>query len=301
MQEDAMQRHAASWFAFLALVAPAGAQEDAAARPAAKAWRVALSYETADDPRDMPVRSVGFYLSLGRRFKLKKLDDQDICEAELAYAGQALRFRVEDCYSTEPELRFDRTGATAWEQVDLLAKDRYLHRQESYLQTMLPPLNEKLASRKLRLICVTHEGRKPYAFLGDRGVWSGTLVLGTAKLKLIVYDKDADGDIGNDKLMLDADGDGKISRVERVGNGETILMGERAVTLRISRAGPASVEVTVGPRAGAEGRDVLAELKKAPVVGNVMPVFQFTDQRGKLVSSRALRGKVLLVNFWGVW
>ena len=111
----------------------------------------------------------------------------------------------------------------------------------------------------------------------------------------------ADGDIGNDKLMLDVNGDGKITKVEQITNGETILLGEHAITLRITQEAQQSVAATVGRRVGNEGRDILKELQRAPVEGNAIPECEFTDQRGKLVSSRALRGKVLLVNFWGVW
>ena len=87
-------------------------------KPAAKAQRVALSYETAKDLQYLTVRSVGFCLSLGRRFKLKQVGDTDVCEAELTYAGHAFRFRVDECHSTKPELRLDLTGTTNWEEAD---------------------------------------------------------------------------------------------------------------------------------------------------------------------------------------
>ncbi|MHC4514950.1 MAG: TlpA family protein disulfide reductase [Planctomycetota bacterium] len=288
--------------AVLGCLSPTAAQaEDAAAgKDAAKDIAVALRYVTAKDPQSLPLRTVGFYLGLERRFKLQQTADST-CEAELTYSGQTFRIRVEECHSKKPELRLDLTCNTPWEDVDRLPPEGFLHRTNSYLQALLPPLSDKLAGRVLRMICVTHEGRDPYGFLEDRGAWSGTLTAGDKKLQLFVYDQNADGDLSNDKLLLDVDGDGRVTRVEQVTSGETILVGQHAITLRVRQQAPGAVAARVTGRKQAEGRDILAELKQAPVVGNVIPEFEFTDQRGKLVSSRALRGKVLLVNFWGVW
>ncbi|MHC4077786.1 MAG: TlpA family protein disulfide reductase [Planctomycetota bacterium] len=293
---------AATTAAMLGCLSPAAAQTEdaAAAKEAAKDIAVALRYVTAKDRESLPLRTVGFYLGLNRRFKLQQAGDS-ICEAELTYSGQTFRIRVEECHSKKPELRLDLTCSTPWEDVDRLPADRFLHRTDSYLQALLPPLSDKLEGRVLRLICVTRAGRDPYGYLEDRGAWSGSLAVGDKKLQLFVYDQNADGDPSNDKLLLDVDGDGRITRVEQIASGETVLVGQHAITLRVRKQAQEAVAARVTGRKEAKGRDILAELEQAPIVGNVIPEFEFTDQHGKLVSSRALRGKVLLVNFWGVW
>lgn len=43
------------------------------------------------------------------------------------------------------------------------------------------------------------------------------------------------------------------------------------------------------------------ELVKSVVAGDVAPDFQLEDTEGKQVSLSALRGKVVLVNFWATW
>ena len=44
-----------------------------------------------------------------------------------------------------------------------------------------------------------------------------------------------------------------------------------------------------------------AGLAEAPVVGSLPPNFQWVDKSGKTMTLESLRGKPLLLNFWGTW
>jgi len=288
----------------MALARSPAAQSDSS-RPTSRRLDVELTYVTSDPREALPVRTVGFYLGLEHRLKLERVDKADTCDGGFAYSGHSVRFRVEAAASKTPRVRLDLSGTDKkleWNDVPLLADAQYVYRSDGYLQALLPPLRAEWKRRVFRLICVTRPDRDAYGFIEDRGVWKGSLKLGDRTLGVYVYDRQADGDLSNDELMLDLDRDGNVLRVAQVKSGMTVLLGEHALTFHAPEHGSTTARVEVATRDSApDARDLEEEIAKAPIAGNVVPPFEFRDQRGKLVSSRALRGKVLLINFWGVW
>lgn len=270
------------------------AEDETVQAPAASRTVVPLTYATAKRRYSLPVQTLGFYMAFGRRVTMKVVAGG--AEGQLTRGKTTLRFRATGLGGDQSQLKVDTTGAADWAEVSALAADRYLYRHRGSLCAVL---DDVAPGRKLRIVVRSYPGRPPYASFHDDGVWSGTLKVGERTVAVHAYDRRADGDLTNDALLVDADGDGKLAKVEQVKIGETVLVGAHALTFAAPSDGKLAVDV--GLREGATGRDLDAQLAVAPVDGKPMPAFEFTDQNGKQVSLASLKGKVLLINFWGAW
>lgn len=242
------------------------------------------------DPLGNTVETEGFFVGFGQRLALS----EEGLAGEFVYAGRTYRFQVNAEAPAAPTIRVDLDGDGDPANDAPLPDAAYPSRSEGYMQACFEPV----AGHPLRLICV-FKGRNFYSFLDVRSSWCGEAYIDGRTFGVVAFDRNANGDLSDDTVLLDLDGDGKIVPVEVVKPGEAVRIGERGMDLRVD---PTGGSLSLGLRPAAEGdRDILGELERAPLAGRPCPAFSFTDPAGTAFSDESLRGKVVLLNFWADW
>jgi len=147
----------------------------------------------------------------------------------------------------------------------------------------------------------------------------GTLVVGGRKLKLVVLDGNADGSYGSldsDLLAADLNGDGVLDGRAASDDGNPLKAGEasrgaveifplgRDFTFAGSRwwvedAAPDGAWIKLSHETLASSSQT-GRIEK-PVVGYFAPSFRERATNGQMISLEALRGKVVLLDFWATW
>ena len=259
--------------------------------PSPPLGRVALEYLSVDraDPFTPPVATEGFFLGFGQDVEISEK-----LEGTFRWGGKDYPVRLESPEVEKPVVRI--------EGVLPLPEEAYPSRKGGYLQGWFELQGAEGPAQRLRFIGVFAKGRAPYAMVNAMGAWRGTVALRDSRATLIVLDRNADGDLSNDPVMLDADADGLVTPIEKVRIGETVRLGSQVLTVLSVAPSGASAQVEVGEAGGSgkDARDLLAELAQAPIPGHPCPDFSFTDQKGESHSRDTLKGRVFLLNFWDV-
>lgn len=262
----------------LALACLPLAAEEAQSPPEAR--EIPLAYRTAAGPNAPPVQTQGLNLGGGSRLTVSK----DL-EGSFRYAGKAHTFSVSASDPAKPVLSVDGKA---------LPDGAYTIRSAGYVYAFF----QLEDGQQLQVVVAFVQDRAPFGSLTAMGAWSGTVEADGHKVTVIAYDRNANGDLSDDRVMLDADGDGFVTPVEDLKAGEVVQVGAAGLAVLSVDPGGHCARVRVGKP---QGRNLLAELEKAPLPGRPCPDFTFTTPDGKAVSLAGLRGKVFLIDFWGHW
>jgi thiol-disulfide isomerase/thioredoxin len=124
----------------------------------------------------------------------------------------------------------------------------------------------------------------------------------TCSLPVVVADEDNSGTYRSDRVFVDWNGNGRPETVDWLKVGVTVRYGDAAI--RLDEIGPFGerLRFTLNPPAVPEGAaDILAELPKQAIDGNLAPPLEGLALDGAKVSLERLRGQVVLVDFWATW
>lgn len=257
--------------------------------------QVEMEYGALRPSSGPTVETIGFYLS--SRFQLGLGNEAG---GEIPFGGRSHSFLCEGLDGPQPSIWFDVNGDGVMADLDRLAE--YSGRRQGYVQGTVTVRDQDDVERMLRLTG-TRRGTQNSFMIEDTGIRRGTLELAPGeRIALLIVDANANGPFGDDPVYFDARGDGKITPVEQMAVGATVRIGERALRLASIAPSGATAEIEVLPAAEAgEAADVLAVLSTAPIPGNPFPDFEFVDQNGETVTNESLRGRVVLIMFWGSW
>ncbi len=129
---------------------------------------------------------------------------------------------------------------------------------------------------------------------------TGRAELGGRAVRLAVLDEDSDGaydDLQHNALIVDVDGDGKLSAAgdshERFVLGEPFFLDGRTYAVTVAARDGSRITVNESP--------VLATPKLPLLPGFPAPLFEATDLEGQRFSLGELRGYIVLLYFWAGW
>lgn len=137
-----------------------------------------------------------------------------------------------------------------------------------------------------------------YATCHRRGEVDLTIEGRRRRVPVIVADLENTGQFKTNKALLDWNANNRPESAEWIEVGASRRIGDKIVTLKsIERYGDSAVLMV---RAAGASRlpDVLDELKKEPIEGNIAPDINTRDVSGKNISLGSYRGKIVLLNFW---
>lgn len=180
--------------------------------------------------------------------------------------------------------------------------------------TLLVPSGTSAPPQPYRLFLITTVGMEgqdqsaPQAVYYATGYWTGTVFPENDKTTgygCFVYDNPADLNFENDVVVLDLNSNGTAEDLERFRPGVLRRVGRNLIMFNRVDAREMAAEFLVAPYSKEVERlalpDVLTELAKLPITGNLAPVFQSRDMAGAILTLADYRGKIVLIDFWATW